>query len=1773
MGMGVAMANGAGVAYADDADTGSPAASGSTSTRSSDSDTADRNSASSTPTNRDPDDEASSDDAPADDDSTQSISGESIDDEDATATSGGVADGEAQNVESADIDDNDTFGIEELESSTVPDEAESAEGQGVPPAGSSGAGAGETDLSTTAALRDRPTALAESAATGAPSEATEPIIDTASGRSQPAEISAEPIADLTPSKAAESSELAAPAALARGVSITADIPTAAALVKAPVTLGSIVNDVLTWTGLGPWTAHLPIPALPVPAFVEALWLAVRQTMQTWNNQRPVATTIISGQDPLTGIITGRIDTVDYEGDPITYIVSTDAAHGEVVIDADGTFTYTPDPEYALTGGPDRFVVTVEDRIGNPPHTYGLLGALGLVGPTTTALSLLVLPVLPLNRSPKPGSPPFSYSVDTATGVVSGTVNVSDPDGDELDFLLDTTIDPAQGSLMVDRETGDWTYTPTQDARETAYTTPGSDAALFTVTVSDGAAEITVNVSAPITELVPAPVNQAPVAGWPAYGYTVNTDTGVITGTINVTDPDGDDLEYSVNLMDPARGTVVVNPDTGGWTYTPSTQAQFEAWKSPGADTAAFSIVASDDKATVAVEISAPITPAADFDVVAVHNAGDVVFHVVTTGDGRIVVSNYSQGALTVIRPDGSTDTIDIDASFPYGLATGPDGKLYVADYAGGTVSVVDLENNSSTVVANVPGPSAIAVDGDGRIYVGSTDLSSGIKLGITVVNPDGSIVTTISTTGVVTGLAAAPDGRVYAGVAPYSDERGRMLVLNPDGSIDTVLSEDSIPYAVAAGPDGRVYVTELSTTGARITILNPDGSTQQIPLGSAMPVGIDVDAQGRIYVTNQIDSTVTVIEPRPVFDNGPVVGVPSIVVDNVDTETGAVTGYFNVVDPEGRPLSYILDTTVSAEVGSLVVDGATGFWTFTPTQAARETAYDTAGADSLSFAVTISDDRTAVMVNASAPITELAPPPAYQAPVVNEEEPYTLTPGEPDPSTGAITGQVNVTDDEVLTYYVVTAPDPALGALELDEQTGAWTFTPHPRTRVLASSLEQTQQAAMTVSFSVAATDGTTATAAIVVSEHVAGSPIAAVALPSGQLPVQSFIDPVTGDGYIFAYNEEQQATSLAAVVHPDGSYSITSGPSVTGLLLHTVTVGDTTYAVAIGIEDQQTYVARLGPDGLTPVSGHIAGRPIDPSGTTLLRIAAGDTTYIVTHSYDTDSAQIHLTGLGQAGVTSTTSIPGWFKDFIVVGDSTFVVTEAGDYDSGYETRVIEVGPDGVTPTVVPMPGKALGEPIVIGDTTYVLTANDSHFMTHVMALTPEGAIPVGSIAGGVVGNPLVVGGNAYLLSVTNRFDSAEFRQIYVTTLTPTPAGVTLVGDPVSGYLPVSAWGWSDNPGVVVGDTTYVVVQVNDPSSGFQTRLIAVGPDGLTPVGAGVPGHPGTPDPVIVVAGDTTYLVTSTYNSSTGYQTQLLAVGPDGLTPVGEPVNHPGVDHIADVRAVVAGDTTYLAMWTIGPSTGTQTHLLAVGPDGLTWAGAPAPGRLENYDIDAAIVGDTAYLVTVTGDDDSGYQTHLTAVTPDDVVPVDVVIPGRVIQIAGVPFPRSIVVGDTAYLVTVTDDSLDVNQFYLTAVGPEGVIPPGAPLSGRPEDEPVVVGDTTYMMSVTRRLNDEGWYESAQTHITVFTPGEDTPFMQYPFEGALHGDPIIVGDFTYLVSYTHDEQSGEYQSRIWELSADGPSPVGPPFPGAPEGLGPGVIVIGDTTYVMTIGGLWGLAPM
>ena len=279
-----------------------------------------------------------------------------------------------------------------------------------------------------------------------------------------------------------------------------------------------------------------------------------------SNAAPVAgTAVVGSPNDSTGVVTGTLSATDADGDALTYSGSTTTSKGAVVVNANGSFTYTP------TATARHAAARTGADAGDLTDFFTVIAVDGYGG---SASAVVTVVVSPSNAAPVAGTAVVG-SPNDSTGVVTGTLNATDADGDALTYSGSTTT--SKGAVVVNAN-GSFTYTPTATARHAAART-GADAGdltdFFTVIAVDGYGG---SASAVVTVVV-SPSNAAPVAGTAVVG-SPNDSTGVVTGTLNATDADGDALTYSGSTTT-SKGAVVVNAN-GSFTYTPTAEAQRNA---------------------------------------------------------------------------------------------------------------------------------------------------------------------------------------------------------------------------------------------------------------------------------------------------------------------------------------------------------------------------------------------------------------------------------------------------------------------------------------------------------------------------------------------------------------------------------------------------------------------------------------------------------------------------------------------------------------------------------------------------------------------------------------------------------------------------------------------------------------------------------------------------------------------------------------------------------------------------------------------------------------------------------------------------------------------------------------------------------------------------------------------------------------------------------------------------------------------------------------------
>jgi VCBS repeat-containing protein len=223
---------------------------------------------------------------------------------------------------------------------------------------------------------------------------------------------------------------------------------------------------------------------------------------------------------------------DGESDPLTVTTTpvSDVAHGTLVLNANGTFSYTPDTNF---NGTDSFTYEVSD---------------GVSGTDTAVVTITVNAV---NDDPIAGDDSGFTVVNTAPlEIAAATLLANDEDGDpDLDQSL--TITSVSGAVngTVSLDAGTITFTPATD-----HVGPAS----FTYVVSDGAGGTdTATVSLDITD------NQPPVAVSDAF--SVDEDSTVAGNVLdNDNDPEGDSLTATL-VSGPAEGVLTFEA-SGAFSY-------------------------------------------------------------------------------------------------------------------------------------------------------------------------------------------------------------------------------------------------------------------------------------------------------------------------------------------------------------------------------------------------------------------------------------------------------------------------------------------------------------------------------------------------------------------------------------------------------------------------------------------------------------------------------------------------------------------------------------------------------------------------------------------------------------------------------------------------------------------------------------------------------------------------------------------------------------------------------------------------------------------------------------------------------------------------------------------------------------------------------------------------------------------------------------------------------------------------------------------------------
>ena len=230
------------------------------------------------------------------------------------------------------------------------------------------------------------------------------------------------------------------------------------------------------------------------------------------------------------VLTGNLSTNDDDpdGDVLTYSVLVGPTNGVLIVNPNGTFTYTPGLNYF---GTQIMSIQVCDA------------------PNSCEISSLVIVVTPVNDAPVAVNDSFSGNEDQN---ISGSVAANDSDVDSSNLTYSVVTGVASGIFNM-TPTGLFVYAPPLNYNGTQS---------VTYQVCDNG-----NLCSQATlALLVNPVNDAPFAG---NDNATTQEEVTLNGTViaNDGDVDGDVLTYSV-LTAPSSGTFAMQTN-GSYTFTPA----------------------------------------------------------------------------------------------------------------------------------------------------------------------------------------------------------------------------------------------------------------------------------------------------------------------------------------------------------------------------------------------------------------------------------------------------------------------------------------------------------------------------------------------------------------------------------------------------------------------------------------------------------------------------------------------------------------------------------------------------------------------------------------------------------------------------------------------------------------------------------------------------------------------------------------------------------------------------------------------------------------------------------------------------------------------------------------------------------------------------------------------------------------------------------------------------------------------------------------------------
>ncbi|EGQ8069523.1 tandem-95 repeat protein [Vibrio parahaemolyticus] len=588
---------------------------------------------------------------------------------------------------------------------------------------------------------------------------------------------------------------------------------------------SIVSGVATITPTADWNGKETITFTAKDPSGESVSQTVNFTVAPVVDIEADSTNVVEDTPTIINVLGN--DTFEGKDKVVSLDAENGPKNGTVIVNNDGTVTYTPDDNYV---GKDTFTYVV---------TSG-----GVSESTTVEVN-----VTPVNDAPVAKDDIATTQEDTAV-TIDVLPNDTDVDGDKLS-IQSASVPEAQGKVeIVD---GKLVFTPAENFNGHAE---------ITYTVTDGEltdeAKVTVTVN---------PVNDAPTIKVDAVESitedAVSTDTVVATLTVRDTDTPEDQL--TVSLENNSNGYFVLVGNE-----VKLTQAGVDAVNNDELNLKGLTIsasvsdgvnpTASDSDSLIVNRVNdAPTVENAiadqelseDFatytiDLNDAFKDSDSALNFSVSGNSNVLVS--IENGIATISPTADwngSETLTFTATDPNGESVSQTVDFTVAP-------VVDIKADSTNVVEDTP--TIINVLGndtfEGKDKVVSLDAENGPKNGTVIVNNDGTVTYTPDDnyvgkdtfTYVVTSGGVSESTTVTVNVTPVNDkpESEDFTHVADDQLTQVVFDTDTKPLGSGdskdhiadveddlKGNDLHVRITELPTSGT-LFFKDSDGELHEI---------------------------------------------------------------------------------------------------------------------------------------------------------------------------------------------------------------------------------------------------------------------------------------------------------------------------------------------------------------------------------------------------------------------------------------------------------------------------------------------------------------------------------------------------------------------------------------------------------------------------------------------------------------------------------------------------------------------------------------------------------------------------------------------------------------------------------------------------------------------------------------------------------------------------------------------------------------------------------